>query len=140
VTYNFRTHALHEYLYMLHDPAQNGTANSELTALSDNTFLVDERDGKFPGSGAFKKLFKIDISHATDVGPDANVAGATYNGANGGLLIGGQTIEHAVLGQTTATATATLAADHITPVTSSLDLDVNALLLSLDPQGTLLRP
>ena len=135
VTYNFRTHVVHEYLYMLHDPAQNATANSELTALSDNTFLVDERDGKFPGPGAFKKLFKIDISHATDVGPDSNVAGATYNGANGGLLIGSQTIEHAVLGQNTATATATLAADHITPVTSSLDLDVNALLLSLDPEG-----
>ena len=135
VTYNLRTHALHEYLYMLHDPAQNGTANSELTALSDNTFLVNERDGNFPGPNAFKKLFKINITGATDVGPDSHVAGATYDGANGGLLIGGQTIERTVLGQNTATATATLAADHITPVTSSLDVDVNALLLSLDPQG-----
>ena len=88
VTYNLKTHDEHEYLYLLHDPATNGTAVSELTALSDTTFLVDERDGCFPGkpglnpplSGAaptvcattptgasFKQLFKIDISGATDI-------------------------------------------------------------------------
>jgi hypothetical protein len=55
VTYNLRTHALHEYLYLLHDPKTNGTANSELTALSDSTFLVDERDGNFPGPNVDKK-------------------------------------------------------------------------------------
>ena len=135
VTYNLRTHALHEYLYMLHDPAQNGTANSELTALSDNTFLVDERDGNFPAANGFKRLFKINISGATDVGPDANVPGATYDGADGGLMIAGHTIEHLVLGENTAAATATLEQNHITPVTSSLYLDVDALLISLDPQG-----
>ena len=38
VTYDLRTHALHEYLYLLHDPKTNGTAVSELAALSDSTF------------------------------------------------------------------------------------------------------
>jgi len=135
VTYNLRTHAVHEYLYLLHNPSTTKTANSELTALSDTTFLVDERDGNFPAAGVFKQLWKIDITGATDVGPNAAVPGATYNGAQGGLLVGGKTIEDTTLGQTTAQASATLIGDHITPVTESLDIDLNALLLSLDPQA-----
>jgi len=137
VIYNLRTHALHEYLYLLHDPATTKTANSELTALSDTTFLVDERDGNFPGTTAYKKLWKVDITGATDVGPNEAVPGATYNGAAGGLLIGGSTIEKLTLGQTTAQAAATLAADHITPGSTPATpyIDVNALLLSLDPQA-----
>ena len=140
VTYNLRTHALHEYLYLLHDPKTNGTANSELTALSDTTFLVDERDGNFPvpNTSVYKKLWKIDITGATDVGPGAAVPGANYDGAHGGLLIGGSTtIEKLTLGENTAAATATLAANHITPAntTASPYIDLDALLLSLDPQA-----
>ena len=135
VTYNFRTHAVHEYLYLLHNPATSKTANSELTALSDTTFLVDERDGNFPGPGAFKQLWKIDITGATDVGPSASVPGATYNGAVGGLLVGGKTIEALTLGENTSAASMTLTAAGITPVSESLDIDLNALLLSLDPQA-----
>ena len=41
--------------------------------------------GTSPRPNGFKKLFKINISGATDVGPDAHVPGATYDGANGGL-------------------------------------------------------
>jgi Esterase-like activity of phytase/Bacterial Ig domain len=135
VTYDLRSHALHEYLYLLHDPATTGTAVSELTALSDTTFLVDERDGNFPAVGGFKKLFTIDLTGATDVGPSAHVAGATYNAAGGGLLIGAQTIEKATKGETTAQAQATLQGDGITPVTSTQYVDIDALLLSLDPQA-----
>ncbi len=50
ITYNLKIHAEHEYLYLLHNPATNGGAVSELAALSDTTFLVDERDGCFPGN------------------------------------------------------------------------------------------
>lgn len=137
VTYNLRTHAVHEYLYLLHDPATTKTANSELTALSDTTFLVDERDGNFPGSNVYKKLWKVDISGATDVGPNGHVPGATYNGPQGGLLIGGKTIEDLTLGENTAAASATLTANHIMPGSTPQTpyLDVNALLLSLDPQA-----
>lgn len=135
VTYDLHTHAVHEYLYLLHDPATTGTAVSEITALSDTKFLVDERDGNWPGSGAFKQLWEIDLSKATDVGPSAHVPGAAYDAAHGGLLIGGKSIEAATNGQNTAAALATLTTDHITPVSESLYLDINSLLLSLDPQA-----
>jgi hypothetical protein len=67
-TVDLRSHATHEYLYLLDDPDDTGTAVSEITALSATTFLVDERDGNFPPD-AYKKLFKIDLTGATDVGP-----------------------------------------------------------------------
>jgi hypothetical protein len=92
------------------DPKVKGTAVSEITALSDTTFLVDERDGNFPAAGGYKKLSKIDLTGATDVGPSASVPGATYDGAHGGLLIGGNTIEKTVSNENTAAAAATLAA------------------------------
>ncbi len=82
-TYDLRTHATHEYVYLLDDPKATGGAVSEITALSNTTFVVDERDGNME-PGAFKKLFKIDISRATDVGPSAKVRGATYDGARAG--------------------------------------------------------
>jgi hypothetical protein len=135
VTVDLRTHAEHEYLYLLDNPAANGTAVSEITALSNTTFLVDERDGSFPGPGVYKKLWAIDIGHATDVGPASTVPGATYDAAHGGLLVGGKSIELLVKNQDTATSEATLGADGITPVTKSLRLDVNGLLLALDPQA-----
>jgi hypothetical protein len=40
----------HEYLFLLDEPATTGVANSEITALSDNTFLIDERDSGFPSA------------------------------------------------------------------------------------------
>jgi Esterase-like activity of phytase/Bacterial Ig domain len=135
VTYDLRTHALHEYLYLLHDPKTNGTAVSEITALSNTQFLVDERDGNFPGPGVYKKLWKIDLTGATDVGPSALVAGATYDPAHGGLLVAGKTIEALTTGEDTAAAQTTLQSAGITPVSSSLSIDLNALLLSLDPQA-----
>jgi len=173
ITYSLRTHDEHEYLYLLHDPATNGTAVSELAALSDTTFLVDERDGCFPGNpglnspaepgsaptqcsnysgGAFKQLFKIDISGATDIGPDEDVVdpipntpvtyNATQNATNNaplGLLINGKSIEDLVLSDNKATATQTssvqtlLDSNGITSVSSTPYLDINGLLGSLDP-------
>ena len=70
VTVNLRTRATHEYLYLLDNPKDTGTAVSEITALSPTTFLVDERDGAFPPA-AYKKLWKIDLTGATDIGPSA---------------------------------------------------------------------
>lgn len=126
--------ALHEYLYLLDNPVTTKTAVSELTALSNTTFLVDERDGNFP-PGAYKKVFQINISGATDVGPASTVGGATYNGANGGLLIGGKTLENLAGTQNTSQTTTTLSSNSITPVGKTLKLDVGAVLDQLDPQG-----
>jgi hypothetical protein len=132
VTYNLRTHGTHEYLYLLDDPKDNSGAVSEITALSDSTFLVDERDGNFE-PGAFKKLFRIDLRGATDVGPEA----PGYDAAKGGLLVGpsAQTIEAFVGTDDTATSTADLAGVGITPVGKTLGVDVGGLVSGLDPSG-----
>jgi hypothetical protein len=56
----------HEYAYELTD----GSGVSEVVALNNHEFLVDERDGKGLGDGSnakFKELFKIDINSAVDV-------------------------------------------------------------------------
>ena len=132
VTYDLRTHATHEYLYLLDDPKTNSGAVSEITALGNTTFLVDERDGKVE-PGAFKKLFKIDLTGATDVGPKA----VGYDGAKGGLLVGPNkaTIDAYVGTDDTLTATADLAKVGITPVSKALDVDLGGLLTGLDPTG-----
>jgi hypothetical protein len=136
VTYNLRTHATHEYLYLLTDPAVNAGAVSEITALSNTKFVVDERDGNFEPN-AYKKLFKIDLTGATDVGPSSKVAGATYDAAKGGLLVGAaqKSIEAFAGTDTTAAATTALAGVGITPVSKTLDVDLGALVTKLDPTG-----
>ncbi|MCU1684362.1 MAG: 3-phytase [Amycolatopsis sp.] len=134
VTYDLRTHATHEYLYLLDDPKATSTAVSEITALSDSTFVVDERDGKLE-PGANKKLYKIDLTGATDVGPKSAVAGATYDAAKGGLLLGGRSIEATVGTDDTVTSIADLAAAGVKTVSKKLDVDVGGLLTSLDPTG-----
>jgi hypothetical protein len=56
----------HEFAYELTD----GSGVSEIVALNNHEFLVDERDGKGLGDGSnakYKELFKIDIDGATDV-------------------------------------------------------------------------
>lgn len=71
-----------EFLYEINS---TDYAISEIVAITNNTFLVLERDGNLPGKDAtnFKRIFKIDISSATDV----SVEEAT------GKMIGSKTIE-----------------------------------------------
>lgn len=73
VTIDIATGATHEYGYML----TKGSGVSDIVAINDHQFLVDERDGKGLGDGStakVKQLFSIDISGATDI---TNLAGAT---------------------------------------------------------------
>ena len=70
---------LHEFAYGL----TNGSGVSELLALNNHEFLVDERDGKgladTVGSKArYKQVFKIDLATATDVSTMDDLA-ATAN-------------------------------------------------------------
>ena len=63
----------HEYAYSL----TTGTGVSEITALNQHEFLVDERDGHGRGDGSkagTKHIFKIDLAGAVDV---TNMDGAT---------------------------------------------------------------
>jgi len=65
--------ATHEYAYLL----TTGSGVSEITALNQHEFLVDERDGKGLGDGSkakVKQIFKIDLADAVDV---TNLDGAT---------------------------------------------------------------
>jgi len=67
---------VHEYGYLL----TTGSGVSDIVALNDHEFLVDERDGKGLGDGSkakVKQLFKIDLKNATDItGMDGNAAAA----------------------------------------------------------------
>jgi hypothetical protein len=66
VTIDVASGATHEYAYML----TTGSGVSEIVALNDHQFLVDERDGKGLGDGskaAVKQFFKIDLNGAQDV-------------------------------------------------------------------------
>ncbi|MFD1612061.1 esterase-like activity of phytase family protein [Sphingomonas tabacisoli] len=72
VTVDIATGATHEYGYNL----TTGSGVSEIVALNDHTFLVDERDGKGLGDGStakVKQIFKIDIAGAADI---TNLTGA----------------------------------------------------------------
>jgi hypothetical protein len=56
----------HEYGYLL----TTGSGVSDITALNNHEFLVDERDGKGLGDGSkakVKQIFKIDLNGAIDI-------------------------------------------------------------------------
>ena len=163
--------SVQEYLYSLHDAvnagnnkAYEGQANSEIAALSDDTFLIDERDGKFSGTkdgkqAADKNLWKVDLSQATDVGPNSPLIGTTVAGGAvtwddaHGLLIGGKTIEdiagnasglaspadsgwQTVAGAPTpGRAAAALETQGIHVGGESLFLNIAGLVSSIDPSG-----
>jgi hypothetical protein len=73
VTIDIASGSTHQYVYdnLLADT--NKTYNSsELLALNSHEFLVLERDGKGLGDGSkavVKRIYKIDLASATDVGP-----------------------------------------------------------------------
>jgi hypothetical protein len=143
VTVNLRTKAMHEYLYLLTDPGTTGSAVSEIAALSDTKFLVDERDGNQgePGKAAFKDLYEIDLTGATDV-----LKGAAYTFQTGsttlldttkaqGLLVGGKSIEAYVGAAATSQAELLLAQAGIQPVSKTPYLEIGTLLNQIDPSG-----
>ncbi|MCS5719603.1 esterase-like activity of phytase family protein [Herbiconiux sp. CPCC 205763] len=139
VTISLIDQSVHEYLYLTTDPATTADASSEITALSATKFLVLERDGNLPPAPNRKLIYQVDISGATDVGPDSTLADSTYDAANGGLLLddqGGQTIESFVGAVTTDAAQAALTARGITPGAKSDYLNLTDTLAELSPEGT----
>jgi hypothetical protein len=73
VTIDILTGSTHEYAYLL----TTGSGVSEIVALNQHEFLVDERDGKGRGDGSkakVKQIFKIDLTNAVDV---TNMDGTT---------------------------------------------------------------
>ncbi|WP_158798357.1 esterase-like activity of phytase family protein [Pedobacter sp. L105] len=111
LTFDIASGATKQYAYLMDNVTLTGV--SEIVAVNATTFLTVERDAGFAGSttapAAFKKIFKIDISNATDISDPAN-------GANG-KLYGGKTVEQ-------LTNLTGLQAAGITPVTKTQVLDL----------------
>ena len=66
VTIDIATGITHEYGYLL----TTGTGVSDIVAINDHQFLIDERDGKGLGDGStakVKQFFVIDLAGATDI-------------------------------------------------------------------------
>jgi hypothetical protein len=66
LTIDVATGATRQYGYLLTD----GSGISEILAVNDHEFLLDERDGKGLGDGSaakVKKLFRVDLAGATDI-------------------------------------------------------------------------
>lgn len=119
ITINLHTMKTKQYLYLLDNPDDTGDAVSEITALSDTKFLVDERDGNFePFAG--KTLYEVDINGATDVS---------------GLQIQGKSPEAFVGKDDTNTALAALTAAGVQVAQKQPYLQVGTLVSQLDPTG-----
>ncbi|MFM0142932.1 esterase-like activity of phytase family protein [Paraburkholderia sp. RL18-085-BIA-A] len=144
---------VHEYLYSLHtNGAGNpeGQAVSEITALPDGNFIVDERDGNFEGTSdgaasgkakADKNLWKLDLSKATDVSPKSPLIGTTIAGgavtydSTIGLKVGGKTIEDLAGTVDAPAAVQALSTAGITVGTEGRFLNYAALFTAIDPKG-----
>jgi hypothetical protein len=111
LTFDIASGATKQYAYLMDNVTLTGV--SDIVAVSATTFLTIERDALFGGAATnpatFKKVFKIDLSAATDISDAAN--GTT------GKLFGGKTVEE--LNNATG-----LQAASITPVTKTPVLDL----------------
>jgi hypothetical protein len=134
VTIDLATRDAKMYLLPLADPQNTKVLVSEITALSNTEFLIDERDTALAPEGN-KKIYVADISQATDVGPASPVPGSSYDAAAGGLLVDGQPIEAFVGVTTDAEALEKLQSAGIEVVSKTLKLDLAGLLAELNPKG-----
>jgi len=119
VAINLHTYKSKQYLYLLDNPATTGAANSEITALSNTKFLIDERDGNFEPF-AQKTLYEIDVNGATDVS---------------GLTIGGKSPEVLVGAGSTNAALAGLTGAGVNVAQKQPYVNVGMLVSQLDPTG-----
>lgn len=120
LTFDIASGSTRQYAYVMDDASLTGV--SEILALSNTTFLTLERDGLYGGDAAkpatFKRVFKIDISKATDISDAAN--------GEIGKLYSAKTVEQL------KDETGLLAAG-ITPVTKTLAIDLLKDLPSVYP-------
>ncbi|GAB2551446.1 esterase-like activity of phytase family protein [Spirosoma aerophilum] len=111
LTFDIATGATRQFVYLIEK--SNLQAISEIAAITNTTFLVLERDGEY-GTDAnkstlFKRVYKIDLTGATDISDPAN-------GANG-KLYSGKTVEE-------LKTAAALQTNGIVPVSKTLVLDL----------------
>ena len=87
LTYDIATGTTKQYVYLIDKSTLQ--AISEITAITNTTFLVIERDGEYATaankSTVIKKIYKIDLTGATDI--------SDSNDGIGGKLFNGKTVE-----------------------------------------------
>ncbi|MEI6708158.1 MAG: esterase-like activity of phytase family protein [Methylococcales bacterium] len=79
ITIDIATGLTHEFAYKL----DKGSSVSDILAINDHEFLVDERDGSGLGNGdaaVVKKLYKIDLTGATEISGVAAITTANLTG------------------------------------------------------------
>ncbi|ADG80604.1 Phytase-like domain-containing protein OS=Tsukamurella paurometabola (strain ATCC 8368 / DSM/ CCUG 35730 / CIP 100753 / JCM 10117 / KCTC 9821 / NBRC 16120/ NCIMB 702349 / NCTC 13040) OX=521096 GN=Tpau_4033 PE=4 SV=1 [Tsukamurella paurometabola] len=116
VTVDLKTKATQQFAYLLDNPKDTKKAVSEITAISNTEFLVDERDGKLAPK-ANKTIYTISLDGATPLTEQQN-------------------LETIVGVSNTAAAESALKAAGITPVRKSVALDLSGLVDKLNPRGT----
>ena len=111
LTFDISSGKTKQFVYLMENAALQ--AVSEITAITNNSFLVLERGSEFPTeanrTSIIKRVYKISLSGATDISDPANAAA--------GKLFGGKTVEE-------LKDAATLAANGIVPVTKTLVADL----------------
>ena len=120
LTFDIASGATKQYAYLMDNTTLTGV--SDIVAVNSTTFLTLERDGLYGGAetnpAAVKKVYKIDLSSATDISDPTN-------GVNG-KLYGGKTVEE-------LNNAAGLTAAGVVPVVKSLTLDLLKDLPSVYP-------
>ncbi len=111
VTFDLATGATRQFLYK--QEGGKSDSNSDITAINNNEFLVVERDGSYGSQGGIKRVYRINLSGATDVSA-ANPADVD------GLLVNGKALEQLTWEELTAAK--------IAPVSKSLAVDLVAKL------------
>ena len=84
LTFDIASGATKQYAYVMDNKSLTGV--SDIVEVNATTFLTVERDGNFAGDATnpatFKRIFKIDISNATDISdPENGANGKLYNGS-----------------------------------------------------------
>lgn len=118
VEFNPATQATRQFIYVMDNPDLGGTTNTradkigDLTAVGNGDFLIVERDDDSVTDGdepavIEKKVYRFNLTNATDIAAYAGTVGAT-----------GKTADQLT--------TAELLANGITPVLKTLQVDLNA--------------
>jgi len=111
VVFNIATGETKQYAYITESIK---TLSSEIVAITGTTFLVLERDQDFAGgnpASLVKRVYKIDISGATDISDPEN--------KESGLLFGGKTVDELT--------DVEIASNNIKPVTKEMVADILAI-------------
>jgi len=107
VTFDIATGQTKQYLYKQDGGASDSVC--DITALSSTEFLVIERDGNFGSQGGLKKVYRINISGASDVN-------GTDLAAVDGMKINGKTLEQSTWAEISTAG--------LKPVTKTLAVDL----------------